>query len=146
MQDIKDQRANVTIGQLLHDNVNYQKVIWEAWIQCRRKRYKLPAVAVNFTTLEDYGALEVSVEVDGCSIHNVPVDGRSGVNLMLEDTAYDLGYTSLEDTQLVLRMADQSRVVPVGLLSQVPSRIGTHTYLLNFVIIRVETGVRSKCY
>jgi hypothetical protein len=37
-------------------------------------------------------------------------------------------------------MADQSRVNPVGKLSQVPTRIGGVTYLLNFVIIRVQTG------
>ena len=29
IQDIKDQKANVTIGQLLHDNTNYQKLIQE---------------------------------------------------------------------------------------------------------------------
>jgi Fe-S-cluster formation regulator IscX/YfhJ len=27
IRDIKDQKANVTIGQLLHDNTNYQKLI-----------------------------------------------------------------------------------------------------------------------
>ena len=27
IEDIKDQKANVTIGQLLHDNANYQKLI-----------------------------------------------------------------------------------------------------------------------
>ena len=37
VQDIKDQKANVTIGQLLHDNTNYQKLIREAWTK-RRKR------------------------------------------------------------------------------------------------------------
>ena len=30
IQDIKDQKANVTIGQLLHDNANYQKLIRDA--------------------------------------------------------------------------------------------------------------------
>jgi hypothetical protein len=30
IRDIKDQKANVTIGQLLNDNTNYQKLIWEA--------------------------------------------------------------------------------------------------------------------
>jgi hypothetical protein len=59
---------------------------------------------------------------------------------MLEETAFDLGYTAFEATDQVLRMADQSRVNPVGKLSQVPTRIGGVTYLLNFVIIRVQTG------
>jgi hypothetical protein len=88
---------------------------------------------MNFSQPEDSGAPEVTVEVAGCSIPKVPVDGGSGVNLMLEETAF-------EATDQVLRMADQSRMNPVGKLSQVPTRIGGVTYLLNFVIIRVQTG------
>jgi hypothetical protein len=140
IRDIKDQKANVTIGQLLHDNTNYQKLIREAWTRRRKKKVKLPSVAVNFSQPEDSGAPEVTVEVEGCSIPKVPVDGGSGVNLMLEETAFDLGYTAFEATEQVLRMADQSRVNPVGKLSQVPTRIGGMTYLLNFVIIRIQTG------
>ena len=140
IQDIKDQKANVTIGQLLHDNTNYQKLIREEWTKRRKKRHKLPSVAVNFSEIEDYGAPELVVEVEGCTIPKVPVDGGSGVNLMLEDTAFDLGYTSFEETDQVLRMADQSRVLPAGRLSQVPTRIGEVTYLQNFVIIRVNSG------
>jgi hypothetical protein len=140
VQDIKNQKANVTIGQLLYDNANYQKLIRDAWTKRRKKRFKLPSVAVNFSQIEDHGAPELTVEIDGCSVPRVPVDGGSGVNLMLEETAFDLGYTSFEATDQVLRMADQSRVVPVGKLSQVPTLIGEVTYLLNYVIIRVSAG------
>ena len=66
--------------------------------------------------MEDYGAPELVVEVDGCTIPKVPVDGRSEVNLMLESTTFDLGYTTFEETDQNLRMADQSRVVPAGRL------------------------------
>ena len=57
------------------------------------------------------------MEVDKCSVPKVPVDGGSGINLMLEDTTFDLGYTSFEGTNQVLRMADQSRVIMVGQLA-----------------------------
>ena len=140
IEDIKSQKANVTIGQLLHDNINYQKVIRDAWRKRRTKRTKLPSVATNFLQAEDQGAPEVTVVVEGCTIPHVPVDGGSGVNLMLEDTAFDLGYTTFEATTQVLRMADQSRVLPIGRLSQVPTVIGEVTYLLNYVIIRVTSG------
>ena len=30
IQDMKDQKANVTIGQLLHSNANYHKLIQDA--------------------------------------------------------------------------------------------------------------------
>jgi hypothetical protein len=106
IRDIKDQKANVTIGQLLHDNTNYQKLIREAWTRRRKKKFKLSSVAMNFSQPEDSGAPEVTVEVEGCSIPKVPVDGGSGVNLMLEETAFDLGYTAFEATDQVLRMAD----------------------------------------
>jgi hypothetical protein len=135
IRDIKDQKASIMIGQLLHDNTNYQKLIREAWTRRWKRKFKLPSVAVNFSQPEDSGAPEVTVEVEGCSIPKVPVDGGSGVNFMLEETAFDLGYTAFEATDQVLRMADQSRVNPVGKLSQVPTRIGGVTYLLNFVIM-----------
>ena len=97
-------------------------------------------MAVNFAEIEDYGAPEIVVEVEGCIIPKVPVDGGSNVNLMLEDTAFDLGYTLLEETNQILRMADQSRVISARRLSQVPTWIGEVTYLQNFVIIRVSAG------
>ena len=140
IQDIKEQKANATIGQLLHDNPNYQKLVREEWPKKRRRKFRLPAVAVNFAQIEDYGAPELVVEVDGCTIPKVPVDGGSGVNLMLESTAFDLGYTTFEETNQILRMADQSRVVPTGRLSQIPTRIGQVTYFQNFVVIQVGTG------
>ena len=37
-------------------------------------------------------------------------------------------------------MADQSRVILVGRLSQVTTLIGEVTYLLNYIIIRVSNG------
>ena len=135
IQDIKDQKANVTIRQLLHNNANYQKLIRDAWIKRRKQRFKLPLVAVNFSQVEDYSALELAEEVDGCSVPKVPVDGRLGINLMLEDTTFDLGYISFEVIDQVLRMVDQSRVIPMGRLSQVSTLIGEVTYLLNYVII-----------
>ena len=131
IQDIKDQKANVTIGQLLHDNANYQKLIWDAWTKRRKRRFKLFSMAVIFLQVEDYQAPELTVEVDRCIIPKVLVDGRLGLNLMLEDTAFDLGYTSFEAIDQVLWMADQSRVILVGRLSQVPTLIGEVTYLLN---------------
>ena len=48
----------------------------------RKKKHKLPSVAVNFSEIEDSGAPELVVEVEGCTIPKVPVDGGSGVNLM----------------------------------------------------------------
>lgn len=140
LQDIKEQKANVTIGQLLHDNLNYQRQLKTALVKPRRRAVRLPAVAVNLAEVEDFGAPEISVEIEGCIIPKVPVDGGSGVNLMLETTATDLGYTVFESTNQTLRMADQSRVIPVGKLSGIPTKISGTSYELNYLVIRVSGG------
>jgi hypothetical protein len=80
------------------------------------------------------------VIINGICVPNVPVDGGSGVNLMLETTAFHLGYFEFEPTPTILRMADQSKVMPIGQLSQLPTTVAGHTYLLNYVIICVDVG------
>ena len=139
IEDIKDQKANVKVEQLLHDNTNYQKLIRDAWTKKIKRRFKLPSVVVILLHFEDYGAQELTMEVDGCIIPKVSVDSGLRVNLMLEDPAFDLGYTSFEATDQVLRMAGQSKLIPVGQHSQVPTLIGEVTYLLIYVIIRVSS-------
>ena len=140
LQDIRQQKANVSIGQLLHDNANYQRQLKNSLSRPRKRTIKLPSVAVNFAEIEDFGAPEISVEIEGCTIRNVPVDGGSGVNLILETTAADLGFTTFEPTNQTLRMADQSRVTPVGRLSGIPTNISGLSYNLNYLVIRVGEG------
>ena len=40
IHDIKEQKANATIGQLLHDNPNYQKLVREEWPKKRRQKFR----------------------------------------------------------------------------------------------------------
>lgn len=86
-------------------------------------------MATNFLQVEDQGAPELIVVVDKCAVPRVPVDGGVGVNLMLEDTAVDLGYTSFEATDQVLQMADQSRVLSTERLFQI-----THPYRRGYML------------
>lgn len=105
-----------------------------------KRTVRLPSVAVNFAELKDFGAPKISMEIDGCTIQIVQVDGGSGVNLMLESTAHDLEYTAFEVTNQTLRMADQSRVVPVGKLFEVATKISGFNFHLNYLVIRMEDG------
>lgn len=77
--------------------------------------------------------------VEGCTISKVPVDGGFGVNLILEDTAFNFRIHLLRSHKLGTP-EDQSRVLPMGRLSQVPTVIREVTYLLNYVVIQVSSG------
>lgn len=69
-------------------------MIQNAWTKKGKRRLKLRSVIVNFCQIEDYGAPELEVEVVGCMVPGIPIDGGFRVNSMLEETTFDLGYTS----------------------------------------------------
>jgi hypothetical protein len=65
------------------------------------------------------------------------VDGGSGVNVMTEQTAIDLGYTSFDFTPKIFKMANQEEVVPLGKISRVLTRLDELEYALNYVVIKL---------
>ena len=79
------------------------------------------------------------VGIDGCTIPRVLVDGGSNVNMMLVDIGFNLDYTPFEETNQILRMINQSRIIPATQLFQVPTRIKEVSYLQNFVIIHIQS-------
>jgi hypothetical protein len=99
-----------------------------------RKRAK--TVDVNDISL-DPGAPIVDVIIDGSLINGVQVDSGSSVNLMNVDTMEELGLTSMTTTPIILRMADQSRVKPLGMLSQLLTIIGGIDYKIDYVVFKV---------
>jgi hypothetical protein len=71
----------------------------------------------------DPGAPTVDVQIDGIVVSGVQIDGGSSVNLMNMDTMNSLHLFGLQQTKLMLRMANQSRVKPLGILPQVKTSI-----------------------
>ena len=134
LKDVSDTKANVTIGELLRENAAYRKQV-RPLLTGRKRRYTLPSPLVHNVTTDDLGAPDIEVQVAGCLIRRVPVDGGSGVNIMIADTARALGSTHFEPTPKVLRMADQSKVLPIGQLSNISVIVGDKPFRLNFIIM-----------
>lgn len=86
---------------------------------------------------EDLGPPEIDIQVTGCVLSYVPVDGGSGVNIMIEATAQQLGFTKLQPTARIMRLADGARVLPVGTLTHIPTVIGGKEFLLNYLVMRL---------
>ena len=70
----------------------------------------------------------MDVVIDGIALQGVQLDGGSSVNLMNLDTMTSLQLTSLQDTKLMLRMADQSRIKPMEILPSVKTTIAGNSY------------------
>jgi hypothetical protein len=112
--DINNYKANISLGELIRTNTHYKRQIRKG-AGIKRKKNPLPVVekprnakkdekklplpedkvkGVHFCfKLEtDKGQPELTVQIAGCTIPKVPVDGGSSVNLMTEPTAFGLGF------------------------------------------------------
>lgn len=135
VKDMGSQRANISFHQLLEDNKTYRRMLMLSLRRPRKPRKeKLPAV--YRVEGGDLGPPEIEVEIGGCVIQKVPVDSGSGVNIMTEETANSLGFQTFEPTSRVLRLADQTRRMPLGMLSNVRTNIGGVDFQLSYIILQ----------
>lgn len=109
-------------------------------LSSRKRAFKLPTVHQCLKIeSKDYGPPEIEVQIAGCVITKVLVDGGSSVNIMTEATATELGFHHFETTPKILRMADQTRVIPAGALRKVDTVIGGRNFKLDYIIIQPST-------
>ena len=103
-----------------------------------RKRAKI--VDVHDISM-DPGAPTVDVFIDGCSIQGAQIDSGSSVNLMSAETIEEIGLTNMTTTPIILRMADQSRVKPLGIVRRVPTLIGGISFKISNIIFKVSNSL-----
>ena len=53
--------------------------------------------------------LRLIFKISGCALSYVVVDGGSTVNIMIEATAHQLGFTQLQPTTRTMRLANGAR-------------------------------------
>ena len=89
----------------------------------------------------DPGAPTVEVFIDGSLINGVQIDSGSSVNLMNADTMEEIGFTTMTTTPIILRMADQSCVKPLGILKQVLTTIGGIDFHIDYIVFKVTESI-----
>jgi hypothetical protein len=91
----------------------------------------------------DPGAPTIDVMIDGSLIQGVQIDGGSSVNLMNQETMDEIGLTNMISTPIILRMADQSKVKPLGILKQVPTLVGGIEHKIDYIIFKITESIPS---
>ena len=84
----------------------------------------------------DSEAPSITVEIGNHSISGVQLDGGAVVNLMTEHTMEELGLKTLEPTNIILRMADQRRVKPLGMLHGIKTIVAGLQFHVNYLVVR----------
>jgi hypothetical protein len=138
LEDLGKVKADITIKQLLEIAPQCRSLLQANLI---RKRAKLLINEISLSP--DPRAPTIDVQIDGLIVSGVQIDGGSSVNLMNRDTMLSLHLTGLQETKLVLRMADQSRVKPLGILPKVKtSKLGI-VYFIDFIVFQPSTNNAS---
>ena len=105
-----------------------------------RKRIK-PVIIHQISI--DPGAPIVDVMIDGSLIHGVQIDSGSSVNLMTSEVMEELGLKTMNPTTIILRMADQRRVKPLGILMQIVTTIGGINYKIDYIVFKLTEFILS---
>ena len=137
IENLGNVKADITIRQLLGIAPSCRAALKSKLVKKRSRQVHEVALS------PDPGAPIIDVEIEGLIISGVQVDGGSSVNLMNHDTMLGLHLVGLEETKLVLRMADQSRVKPLGILPKVKTRIAGLIFLIDYIVFQPNTSNAS---
>jgi hypothetical protein len=130
-------QPTVSIRQLLVVSPKCRSELNYSLIRKRSKEINVHDISI------DPGAPIVDVMIDGSLIPGVQIDGGSSVNLMNQETMDEIGLTRMIPTPIILRMADQSKVKPLGILKQVPTLVGGIEYKIDYIIFKITKSISS---
>jgi len=105
-----------------------------------RKRVK--SLEIHEISL-DPEAPTVDAIINGSFIYEVQIHSGSSVNLMNFETMEELRLTTMTSTPIILRMVDQSRVKPLGMLNQITTTIGGIDYKIDYIVFKLTESISS---
>ena len=135
LRDLDAIQPTITMKQLLAVSPECRTTLTASLVRRRQRNKEIHDVSLN----PDPGAPTIDVSIDGVLITGVQVDGGCSVNLMTADTMEKLGLSNLLPIDLLLRMADHSKVLLVGVLVNVDTNIVGIVYKIDYVVFQLKS-------
>jgi hypothetical protein len=137
VKDVGLQKANITIGQLVVMVSSVRKEL--------RKRLSTPKVPkvptpLNVIAVKRECDLIIDVQCNGLVLHEVLVNGRVGVNVMIIPTMTYLGLKIDGPALVTLKMANKRVVRPEGVISSVVITLMRVSTIVDFHVVLKEDG------
>ncbi|KAL4564784.1 hypothetical protein LXL04_028855 [Taraxacum kok-saghyz] len=151
MWDIFSQvKINIPLVKLIREVPSYAKFLKDLCIQKRKLRAHLPkkveltehasSIVSNTlpTKLKDPGAPLIFVTLGDINIKKALLDLGASVNILPGNLfdQHDLG--TLEQTDIILQLADKSTKIPRGMLSDVIVKVEDFYYPVDFLVLDTE--------
>ena len=139
-------QPQISLRQLLAVASTCRSALSSSLVRKRPKTVDVVNEINNFEEIVDVNDISINpsaptveVFIDGSLIEGVQIDSGSSVNLMNVDTMEEIGLTTITTTPIILRMADQSRIKPLGILKQVLTTIGG----IDYIVFKVTESISS---
>jgi hypothetical protein len=135
---LRQTKSNIIVGQILELATYCKKKVMEAFLL----KYKLePKIhEANHVENQDYDMAMpvIAFRIKHFNIHNVLLDGGFGVNIITDKLCRKLEYNWIELAPFTIKMADQRKVSPLGIIRNLKFEIGRFTYNIMIIVIKVE--------
>ena len=137
-------QANITIGQLLEIAPYYKRRVMEAIYTNGRDERGVPQTYPVATKDFDEEMSLIAVWSKNRRIPNVLLDGGSRVNIITDTLMEKLGIgKQLEVAPFTIKMVDQRKVMPIGIIKNLKITIGGLTFKITVTIIKMESQENS---
>jgi hypothetical protein len=132
-------QANIMIGQLLEIAPYCKRKVMEAIYTNGRDDTEVPHKYLVSTKDFDEEMPMIAVWTKNRRIPNVLLDGGSGVNIITDTLMRKLGIEKqLEVAPFTIKMADQRKVTPLGIIKNLKINIGGLTFKITVTVIKME--------
>lgn len=142
LDDLMKAKLSLTLEQVLSWVPAFRHKLLQKWesgevltVQEEKQNSCSPKSAVEDV---DYGVPVLEVKYAGMQIHGALLDGGSGVNILPESVCRKLGITDFENAPFQVRMADQRRIQPLGIIRGKILEVSGLKFDVNFVVLRLE--------
>jgi len=71
------------------------------------------------------------------------LDGRCGVNILSKSLRKKIGLRKLQLAMFVVRMADQRKAQPLGLIRNLKINLGSYVYKTSVTTLNMENGLEA---
>ena len=86
---------------------------------------------------------ELAIRYHGTCIDKVLLDGGAGVNIITQSACERYGLKDWEPAPFLVRMADQRRVQPVGLLKGIVIDVARLTFAVSLVVLNIADAAKD---
>jgi len=87
--------------------------------------------------------LIVQVQIGKFGVWDVLLDGRCSVNIISKSLRKKIGLRKLQLAMFVVRMADQRKAQPLGLIRNLKINLGSYVYKTSVTTLNMENGLEA---